>query len=52
MNLQDILVRTRLSREGSEGTDKKAFSRCGKTRCQVCNVVSNSGHFRSSIDSQ
>ena len=34
------------------GTDKKGYSRCGKSRCQVCNVMSNSEHFHSNIDSR
>ena len=41
-NLKDKLVRARLS---NEGTDKKGCSRCGKSRCQVFNVMSNSEHF-------
>ena len=32
-------------------TDKKGCSRCGKPHCQVCNVMSNSEHFHSNIDS-
>ena len=51
-NLKDILVRARLSNEGNGGTDKKGCSRCGKSRCQVCNVMSNSEHFHSNIDSR
>ena len=51
-NLKDILVRARLSNEGSGATDKKGCSRCGKSRCQVCNVMSNSEHFHSNIDSR
>ena len=38
--------------EGNGGTDKKGCSRCGKSRCQVCNVMSNSEHFHSNIDSR
>ena len=41
-NLKDILVRAMLSNEGNGGTDKKGCSRCGKSRCHVCNVMSNS----------
>ena len=37
--------------EGNGGTDKKGCSRCGKTRCQVCKIMSNSEHFHSNIDS-
>ena len=44
--------RTRPNNEGNGGTDKKGCSRCGKSRCQVYNVMSNSEHFRSKIDSQ
>ena len=51
-DLKDILVRARLSNEGNGGTDKKGCSRCGKSRCQVCNVMSNSEHFHSNIDSR
>ena len=51
-NLKDILVRARLSNEGNGGNDKKGCSRCGKSRCQVCNVMSNSEHFHSNIDSR
>ena len=51
-NLKDILVRARLSNEGNGGTDKKGCSRCGKSRCQVCNVMSNSEHFHSNVDSR
>ena len=53
-NLKDILVRARLNSEGNGGggTDKKGCSRCGKSRCQVCNVMSNSEHFHSNIDSR
>ena len=51
-NLKDILVRARLSSEGNGGNDKKGCSRCGKSCCQVCNVMSNSEHFHSTIDSQ
>ena len=51
-NLKDILVRARLSNKGNGGTDKKGCSRCGKSRCQVCNVMSNSEHFHSNIDSR
>ena len=51
-NLKDILVRARLNSEGSGGIDKKGCSRCGKSRCQVCNVMSNSEHFHSNIDSR
>ena len=51
-NLKDMLVRARLSNEGNGGTDKKGCSRCGKSRCQVCNVMSNSEHFHSNIDSR
>ena len=36
---------------GNGGTDKKGCSRCGKSRCQVCNVMSNSEHFHSTRDS-
>ena len=46
-NLKDILVRARLNKEGNGGTGKKGCSRCGKSRCQVCNVMSNSEHFHS-----
>ena len=49
---KDILVRARLSNEGNGGNDKKGCSRCGKSRCQVCNVMSNSEHFHSNIDSR
>ena len=49
--LKDILVRARLNSEGNGGTDKKGCYRCGKSRCQVCNVMSNSEHFHSNIDS-
>ena len=49
-NLKDILVRARLNSEGNGGIDKKGCSRCGKSRCQVCNVMSNSEHFHSKID--
>ena len=38
------------SLEGNGGTDKKGCSRCGKSRCQVCNVMSNSEHFHSNVD--
>ena len=51
-NLKDILVRARLSNEGNGGNDKKGCSRCGKSRCQVCNVMSNSEHFHSNIESR
>ena len=51
-NLKDILVRARLSSEGNGGNDKKGCSHCGKSRCQVCNVMSNSKHFHSNIDSR
>ena len=51
-NVKDIRVRARLSNEGNGGTDKKGCSRCGKSRCQVCNVMSNSEHFHSNIDSR
>ena len=51
-NLKDILVRARLSSEGNGGTDKKGCSRCGKSRCQVCHVMSNSEHFHSNVDSR
>ena len=51
-NLKDILVRARFNSEGNGGTDKKGCSRCGKSRCQVCNVMSNSEHFHSNIDSR
>ena len=34
------------------GADKKGCSRCGKSRCQVCNVMNNSEHFHSNIDSR
>ena len=51
-NLKDVLVRARLSNEGNGGTDKKGCSRCGKSRCQMCNVMSNSEHFHSNIDSR
>ena len=51
-NLKDILVRARLSNEGNGGTDKKGCPRCGKSRCQVCNIMSNSEHFHSNIDSR
>ena len=51
-NLKDILVRARLSNEGNGGTDKKGCSRCSKSRCQVCNVMSNSEYFHSTIDSR
>ena len=51
-NLKDILVRARLNNEGNGGTGKKGCSRCGKSRCQVCNVMSNSEHFHSNIDSR
>ena len=49
-NLKDILVRARLSSEENGGTDKKGCSRCGKSRFQVCHVMSNSEHFRSNLD--
>ena len=51
-NLKDILVRARLSNKGNGGNDKKGCSRCGKSRCQVCNFMSNSEHFHSNIDSR
>ena len=51
-NLKVILVRARLSNEGKGGTDKKGCCHCGKSRCQVCNVMSNSEHFHSNIDSR
>ena len=51
-NLNDILVRARLNSEGNGGTDKKGCARCGKSRCQVCNVMSNSENFHHNIDSQ
>ena len=51
-NLKDMLDRARLSNEGNRGTNKKGCSRCGKSRCQVCNVMSNSEHFHSNIDSR
>ena len=53
-NLKDILllIRARLNNEGNRGTDKKGYSRCGKSCCQVCNVMSNSEQFHSNIDSQ
>ena len=51
-NIKDILVRARLSNEGNGGTDKKRCSRCGKSRCQVCNLLSNGEHFHSNIDSR
>ena len=50
-NLKDMLVRVRMGNEGNGGTDKKGCSHCGKSRCQVCNVMSNSEHFHSNIDS-
>ena len=49
-NLKDILVRAKLSSEGDWGTDKKGCSHCGKSCCQVCNVMSNSEHFHSDVD--
>ena len=51
-NLKDMLVRARLSNEGNGGTDEKGCSRCGKSRCQVCNVMNNCEHFHSNIDSR
>ena len=51
-NIKDILVGARLSNEGNGGTDKKGCSCCGKCRCQVCNVMSNSEHFHSNVDSR
>ena len=46
------LVRARLSNEGNGGTDKKGCSRCGKSGCQVGNVMSNNDYFHSNIDSR
>ena len=51
-NLNDILVRAMLSSEGNGETDKKGCSHCGKSRCQVCYVMSNSEHFHSNVDSR
>ena len=51
-NLKDIFVRVWLSSEGNGRTDKKGCSRCGKSRCQVCNVMSNTEHFYSNVDSR
>ena len=51
-NLKNILVRAWLSNEGNGRTDKKGCSRCGKSRCQVCHVMSNREHFHSNADSR
>ena len=39
----------RLSSEGKGGTDKKGCSRCGSSRCKVCNVMSSSEQFHPNI---
>ena len=49
---RDLATPLRLSNEGNEGTDKKGCSRCGKSRCQVCNVMSNCDHFHSNVNSR
>ena len=46
-NLKDPLVRARLSVEGNRRTDERGCFRCGKSRCQVFNVMNNSEHFHS-----
>ena len=51
-NLKDTLVRARLSNEGNWGTDKRRCCRCVESRCQVCNVMTNSEHFHSNVDSR
>ena len=48
----NILVRARLNNKGSGGTDKKGCSRCGKSRCQMCHVKSNSEHFHYNVDNR
>ena len=48
-NLKDILVRARLYSGGDGGHDKKGCSRCGKSRCQVCSVMSNNSYFHSNV---
>ena len=41
----EYVLKVRLSSEGNGGTDKKGCSRCGKSRCLVCHIMSNSEHF-------
>ena len=48
-NLEDIMVRVGFIVRVRGGTDKKGCLRCGKSRCQVCNVMSNSDSFNSNV---
>ena len=46
-NLKDILARARPSREGVRGHNSRVCSRCGKSSCQICNVMCNSDSLHS-----
>ena len=50
-NLKDILVRARLSNEEIEGNNNRGYFRCGKSRCQVCEVMCNCDKFHSKTNS-
>ena len=48
-NLKDILVRAKLHSEGAGVPHNKGCTPCGKSRCQVCNVICDIDTFTSHI---